>query len=147
MNIHKLTPPRDCPKCGYEGNFRGPYYRQGYAISRRMVWECKACGFEKGTVPLDEAEQREEEAKKSEDISEWRPIKTVPDDAMVLTHRVSVVSTCLARRVDLGEDFPWAERFCWVNEKGDSILKPTYWKPIQDLKPTYWKPIQDLSEP
>ena len=55
--MHKLTPPRDCPKCGYEGEFRGPYYREEHGgifdLPRRMVWKCKVCGFEKGTAPLD----------------------------------------------------------------------------------------------
>ena len=66
MNIHKLTPPRDCPKCGYEGAFRGPSYREllgGYPRPRRMEWDCKVCGFVKVTVPLDVVEREEEEAK------------------------------------------------------------------------------------
>ena len=65
MNIHKLTPPRDCPKCGYEGAFRGPHFRElfGIELPRRMEWECKVCGFEKLTAPLDVEKRDEEEAK------------------------------------------------------------------------------------
>ena len=65
MNVHKLTPPRDCPKCGYEGAFRGPHYREplGADRPRRMGWECKVCGFVKVTASLDEAKREEEDAK------------------------------------------------------------------------------------
>ena len=63
MNIHKLTPPRDCPKCGCEGAFRGPRYREDYPMLWRMLWDCKVCGFEKLTAPLDEVEREQEEAK------------------------------------------------------------------------------------
>ena len=66
MNIHKLTPPRDCQKCGYEGAFRGPRYHEvfgGIDYPRRMEWDCKVCGFVKVTAPLDVAERYEEDAK------------------------------------------------------------------------------------
>ena len=62
MNVHKLTPPRDCPKCGYVGAFRGPRFWEllgSYPLPRRMQWDCKVCGFEKVTAPLDEAERDE----------------------------------------------------------------------------------------
>ncbi len=66
MSIHKLTPPRGCPKCGYEGAFRGPRYQEvfgGIDLPRRMEWDCKVCGFVKVTAPLDVEKRDEEEAK------------------------------------------------------------------------------------
>ena len=66
MNVHKLTPPRGCPKCGYEGNFRGPRFGELLGtIDLRwgMGWECKVCGFVKETASLDVAKRDEEEAK------------------------------------------------------------------------------------
>ena len=57
MNIHKLTPPRGCPKCGYEGAFRGPRIM---VLPGRMEWNCKVCGFVKVTAPLDVAMRDEE---------------------------------------------------------------------------------------
>lgn len=63
MNRHKLTAPRDCPKCGFEGVFIGPRYREmlsAIELCGVMAWECQVCGFVKETAPLDE-EVREEE--------------------------------------------------------------------------------------
>ena len=136
MNIHKLTPPRDCPKCGYEGNFRGPHYRDRNPILWRMQWGCKVCGFQQTTMSLDVAKQLEEEGKerdKERDMSEWQPIKTAPDDTMVLVHWVFGCITCVAIRVDRGRKFPWTEQFCWFDDRGDSITEPTYWKPMPDV--------------
>ena len=66
MNVHKLTPPRACQKCGYEGKFRGPHYRELFGmmeLPRRLEWNCKVCGFGKVTAPLDVAKRDEEDAK------------------------------------------------------------------------------------
>ena len=64
MNVHKLTPPRGCQKCGYEGAFRGPHYRELSNIRAGVMrWNCKVCGFVRVTAPLDVEMREEEEAK------------------------------------------------------------------------------------
>lgn len=48
-----LTVPYRCPKCGWEGDWKGPRYAR---IAQREVltWECGGCGYVRRTPTLDD---------------------------------------------------------------------------------------------
>ena len=61
----KIEAPRDCPKCGYEGAFRGPHYRGEWSGLHRgedMEWRCPGCGFKRYTEPFDRKPRELDEA-------------------------------------------------------------------------------------
>ena len=50
MYHHDLTPPKDCPKCGFKGEFEGPKYRAMMtstdgSLDDEMEWDCPICEF------------------------------------------------------------------------------------------------------
>ena len=63
----KITPPRDCVKCGHEGMFDGPRYEENTGFGRDgkmhgigyLVWTCRGCGFTRGSRTLDQLGDRE----------------------------------------------------------------------------------------